>query len=48
VNVASISRMSWAKAFQSSNTGIQMAEVAIPPQMFHEILRLVAELRPQP
>jgi hypothetical protein len=26
----------------------QMAEVAIPPQMFQEILRLIAELRPQP
>jgi hypothetical protein len=26
----------------------QMAEVAIPRQMFQEILRLVAELRPQP
>jgi hypothetical protein len=26
----------------------QMAEVAIPGQMFQEILRLIAELRPQP
>jgi len=26
----------------------QMAEVAIPRQMFQEILRLIAELRPQP
>src|SRR5262245_53393639 len=26
----------------------QIAEVAIPPQMFQEILRLIAELRPQP
>jgi hypothetical protein len=26
----------------------QMAEVAIPRQMFREILRLIAELRPQP
>jgi hypothetical protein len=26
----------------------QMAEVAIPRQMFHEILRFIAELRPQP
>ena len=26
----------------------QMAEVAIPQQMFQEILRLIAELRPQP
>ena len=26
----------------------EMAEVAIPRQMFHEILRLIAELRPQP
>jgi DDE family transposase len=25
----------------------QMAEVAIPRQMFQEILRLIAELRPQ-
>jgi len=27
---------------------LQMAEVAIPRQMFHEILRLIAELRQQP
>ena len=27
---------------------VQMAEVAIPRQMFQEILRLIAELRPQP
>jgi hypothetical protein len=26
----------------------QMAEVAIPRQMLREILRLIAELRPQP
>jgi len=26
----------------------QMAEVAIPRQMFQEILRLITELRPQP
>ena len=26
----------------------QMAEVAIPRQMFQEILRLIAEVRPQP
>jgi len=26
----------------------QMGEVAIPRQMFQEILRLIAELRPQP
>jgi hypothetical protein len=26
----------------------QMAEVAIPQQMFQEILRLIAELRPKP
>jgi hypothetical protein len=26
----------------------QMAEVAIPRQMIREILRLIAELRPQP
>ena len=26
----------------------QMAEVTIPRQMFQEILRLIAELRPQP
>jgi hypothetical protein len=26
----------------------QMAEVAIPRQMFQEILRMIAELRPQP
>jgi hypothetical protein len=26
----------------------QMAKVAIPRQMFQEILRLIAELRPQP
>jgi putative ABC transport system substrate-binding protein len=29
-------------------TIFQMAEVAIPRQMFQEILRLIAELRPQP
>src|SRR5262249_32681531 len=27
---------------------LQMADVAIPRQMFQEILRLIAELRPQP
>ena len=27
---------------------VQMAEVAIPRHMFHEILRLIAALRPQP
>ena len=27
---------------------LQMAEVAIPRHMFQEILRLIAELRPQP
>jgi Transposase DDE domain group 1 len=27
---------------------LQMAAVAIPRQMFQEILRLIAELRPQP
>ena len=26
----------------------QMAEVAVPKELFHEILRLIAELRPQP
>jgi hypothetical protein len=26
----------------------QMAEVAVPRELFHEILRLIAELRPQP
>jgi hypothetical protein len=26
----------------------QMAEVAVPRGLFHEILRLIAELRPQP
>ena len=30
------------------SVAFQMAEVAIPRQMFHEILRLIAELRPQP
>jgi hypothetical protein len=25
----------------------QMAEVAVPKELFHEILRLIAELRPQ-
>ncbi len=25
----------------------QMAEVAVPRELFHEILRLIAELRPQ-
>jgi hypothetical protein len=27
---------------------LDLAEVAIPRQMFQEILRLIAELRPQP
>jgi hypothetical protein len=26
----------------------QMAEVAVPKELFHEILQLIAELRPQP
>jgi hypothetical protein len=26
----------------------QMAEVAVPMELFHEILRLIGELRPQP
>jgi hypothetical protein len=26
----------------------QMAEVAVPKELFQEILRLIAELRPQP
>jgi hypothetical protein len=26
----------------------QVAEVAVPRELFHEILRLIAELRPQP
>jgi hypothetical protein len=26
----------------------QMAEVAVPRELFQEILRLIAELRPQP
>jgi hypothetical protein len=26
----------------------QMAEAAVPKELFHEILRLIAELRPQP
>src|SRR5262245_19473650 len=30
------------------HVAFQMAEVAIPRQMFQEILRLIAELRPQP
>jgi hypothetical protein len=29
------------------HVAFQMAEVAIPRQMFQEILRLIAELRPQ-
>ena len=32
----------------SRYVAFQMAEVAIPLQMFQEILRLIAELRPQP
>src|SRR5262249_9433664 len=32
----------------SRHVAFQMAEVAIPRQMFQEILRLIAELRPQP
>ena len=34
----------WGKRY----VAFQMAEVAIPRQMFQEILRLIAELRPQP
>jgi hypothetical protein len=30
------------------HVAFQMAEVAIPRKMFQEILRLIAELRPQP
>ena len=30
------------------HVAFQMAEVAIPRQMFQDILRLIAELRPQP
>jgi Transposase DDE domain group 1 len=33
---------------QGRYVAFQMAEVAIPRQMFQEILRLIAELRPQP
>jgi hypothetical protein len=33
---------------KSADVAFQMAEVAIPRQMFQEILRLIAELRPQP
>jgi hypothetical protein len=32
----------------SRYVAFEMAEVAIPLQMFQEILRLIAELRPQP
>ena len=32
----------------SRYVAFEMAEVAIPRQMFQEILRLIAELRPQP
>jgi hypothetical protein len=32
----------------SRYVAFQMAEVAIPRQLFQEILRLIAELRPQP
>jgi hypothetical protein len=38
-----------AKVISHGRTiGFQMAEVAIPRQMFQEILRLIAELRPTP
>jgi hypothetical protein len=33
---------------QGRYIAFQMAEVAIPRRMFQEILRLIAELRPQP
>ena len=34
---------------EPSDSGIfQMAEVAVPKELFQEILRLIAELRPQP
>jgi hypothetical protein len=32
----------------AATSAFQMAEVAISRQMFQEILRLIAELRPQP
>jgi len=37
-----------AKVSHGRYVAFQMAEVAIPRQMFQEILRLIAELRPQP
>ena len=37
-----------AKIVSHGRYAFQMAEVAIPRQMFQEILRLIAELRPKP
>ena len=37
-----------AKVVSHGRVAFQMAEVAIPRQMFQEIRRLIAELRPQP
>jgi hypothetical protein len=38
----------WSLSSHGRYIAFQMAEVAIPRQMFQEILRLIAELRPQP
>jgi hypothetical protein len=38
----------WSPSSTGRYVAFQMAEVAIPRQMFQEILRLIAELRPQP
>jgi hypothetical protein len=43
----STSSATWSAA-SCDRAAFQMAEVAIPRQMFQEILRLIAELRPQP
>jgi hypothetical protein len=38
----------WQQVSHGRYFAFQLAEVAIPRQMFQEILRLIAELRPQP
>jgi len=45
---ASCARLQPRRLSHGRYVAFQMAEVAIPGQMFQEILRLIAELRPQP
>jgi hypothetical protein len=41
-------RLAEVRRLTSKHVAFQMAEVAIPRQMLHEILRLIVELQPQP